>query len=226
MTFFKVNNLLHDFLGDLLLVFPDISHLGNAKKLIDAATALDESSSIPLLFFLGGHKIPAKNSEGETASLPFPRPMLGISKDGWTEMLESCSDANKSIILKYLQAIEKPIFQMADSISDLNEIHRKFVATDCFERLKLITSNETECDKILNDRSKLDSLLEAMQTTDGFAELSQGVQFIFDRIVNSPDMLIGLLSNFGEFKGTGSGDSGGGLDFQKIMQLAQGRLEI
>lgn len=53
----RVNILLADFLSDLNLVFPDELRLAQAKALVDCAVNIDNTSPIPLLFFLSNHDL-------------------------------------------------------------------------------------------------------------------------------------------------------------------------
>jgi hypothetical protein len=209
----KVNVLIQDFLGDLLKVFPDSYNLGQAKLLVSSAVELDENSPLPMLFFLSGHPPPKlkdqeKNQDqkqGQTQTqdqdsklMTFPRAMLGITCEGWSEMFETCSEGNKAVITKYLNVIEKAILRMGETADELADTQRKFMTTDCYHRLKQFATDTKTCDEILHDSTKLYDLLEKMQHTPGFKELREASEFVITRIFSSPELIMKMMSHASE----------------------------
>ena len=220
----KMNLLISDFLRDLYTVFPDSYELAQAKRLVDSAVALDHSGPIPVFFFLSGHDIPKAPEGGgpqdpasaasTTGLMEFPRPMLGLTADAWDSLYKSCSESNQDIIKRYLAVIERNIAGFATCTLDIAERQKDMIKTDCFIQLKKLTSDPKYCDEFLNDTDKMESLVDRIINTAGFADIRDGAMFVVNRVMASPELLMKLAASAGEiFSGDDddSDDTDGGL---------------
>lgn len=214
-----MNLLISDFLRDLYTVFPDSYELAQAKRLVDSAVALDHSGPIPVFFFLSGHDIPKVPEGGDpqdaapaastTGLMAFPRPMLGLTADAWGALYKSCSEKNQGVIRRYLAVIERNIAGFATCTLDIAERQKDMIKTDCFIQLKKLTSDPEYCDELLNDTGKMESLVDRIISTAGFADIRDGAMFVVNRVMASPELLMKLAASAGEIFSSDDDDSDG-----------------
>lgn len=206
-----MNLLISDFLRDLYTVFPDSYELAQAKRLVDSAVALDHSGPIPVFFFLSGHdvpKVPPKGDADDGGLMEFPRPMLGLTTEAWDALYKSCSAKNQDVIKRYLAVIERNIAGFATCTLDIAERQKDMIKTDCFIQLKKLTSDPGYCDEFLNDTDRMESLVDRIVNTAGFADIRKGAMFVVDRVMASPELLMKLAASAGEmFSGGDDGES-------------------